>query len=62
MGEPTAAERKGLSETDIIAIGVGCGGALLLLLVIVLFIVVSKRRGEDKHGRSKFWVLLTETN
>lgn len=54
MGEPKTAERKGLSETDIIAIGVGCGGALLLLLVIVLFIVVNKRRGEDKHGRSKF--------
>eukprot|EP00111_Clytia_hemisphaerica_P007411 TCONS_00021549-protein len=53
MGDPTAAPRSaGLSQTDIIAIGVGCGGALLLLLVIVLFICIHKRKNDDKMSHN----------
>ena len=54
MGDPEGAPRSaGLSQTDIIAIGVGCGGALLLLLVIVLFIIIHRRKNDDKMSHSK---------
>ena len=45
---PIAEERKGLSKTDIIAISVGCGGAILLIIFIILFILFHKKKGKNK--------------